>query len=145
MCAVFQQRGVGCLGQILPWLMPLVILSACTGGIPSTSTPASIDLEPFKELARRAECADYANRLFLIDNQLVFWERRGNCPDRGYHQRLYADRVDRLLCERFDTIAGPMERCADERYRSLFQQIVQNLEKPDLGLGDQHQVLPMEW
>jgi hypothetical protein len=121
--------------------VPLVIAS-CEMGTPPP--PVAVDLEPFKEMARRAECADYANRLFLIDQQLVLWDRRGNCPDRGYHQRLYQGTVDRLLCERFDSVAGPIERCADEDYRNLFRRMVENLEEPDLGLGDLHHVVRIE-
>jgi len=108
---------------------------------PPTESPGAIDLESFKERAKGAMCADRANRLFLIDDHLVFWDRRGNCPDAAYHYRLYAGSPERLICERLDTIAGPRERCEDERFRGLFRQILANLEEPDLGLGSQHKVV----
>ena len=113
-------------------------LSAAT---PQPST--SIDLTSFQQMARESPCADIRNRLFLVDGQLVFWEREGNCADAAYEQRLFGSTPDDLLCEAYDSIAGPIRNCQDERYSEIFERMIENLDRPDLGLGPEHQVQPI--
>ncbi|MDQ2990435.1 MAG: hypothetical protein M3R60_15170, partial [Pseudomonadota bacterium] len=45
-----------------------------------------------------------------------------------------------VLCSVADSIAGPQTTCSDEQARALFDIIVANLDKGDLGLGSSHQV-----
>ena len=98
--------------------------------------PPKINLEPFRELARKSDCADAQNRLFLIDAQVVFWDRESTCADAAYARRLYGRTVARLICYDEDSIAGPRNACNDAgRYAPLFETVLQNLKEPDLGLG----------
>lgn len=108
--------------------------------------PPPLDLEPFRELARNASCADVRNRLFLIDGYLVFWDQESRCADAAYTYTLYGRTVSRRVCISNDSIAGPQEHCETAgRLSELFHIIVQNLDKPDLGLGTQHTVEPVEF
>ncbi len=85
-------------------------------------------------------CADIHNRLFLIDDQLVFWDIAGNCADASYSQILFGSTPDEILCRLNDSIAGPMKSCDDESYQEMFDTITANLDQPDLGLGEAHTV-----
>ena len=99
-----------------------------------------IDLEPFIRMARNSFCADIRNRLFLIDDALVLADRFGSCADNQYNVTLYGSTVDEVLCEYHDSIGGPVKRINDERYRAMFEKIIVNLDKADLGLGSSHTV-----
>jgi hypothetical protein len=117
-------------------------IAGCSG--PSKETPPpTVDLSPFREVARSSECADIKNRLFLIDGTLVLWDRQGNCPDASYLVRLSGGTVDNVLCELQDSIAGPRKECPDGQYEQMFDTITENLDKPDLGLGSEHTVTPV--
>jgi hypothetical protein len=70
-----------------------------------------IDLNPFIELARSTICSDDSNRLFLIDDRLVFWDKRGNCPDNSYSFMLFVETPDSVLCFNRDSIGGPVGEC----------------------------------
>lgn len=98
------------------------------------------DLEIFKAQARSANCSDWKNRLFLIDNELVFWEVAGNCPDGGYGLTLYDKKSHQILCSEHDSISGPRRTINNDKYRHLFESIIQNLENPNLGLSSDHKV-----
>jgi hypothetical protein len=102
---------------------------------------SAVDLAPFKEMATNSPCADIRNRLFLIDDQLVFWDVAGNCADASYSETLYyGSSPDQVLCSFHDSIAGPMKDCEDEQYQELFDTITENRDAPDLGLGEAHTV-----
>ncbi|MGZ8289238.1 MAG: protease complex subunit PrcB family protein [Telluria sp.] len=94
----------------------------------------------FTALAREEACAGTRNRLFVIDGMQVFWDRAGNCGDNSYAQRLFGATPDALLCETMDSIAGPRTSCKDEASRGLFNTILANLDRDDLGLGKGHKV-----
>jgi hypothetical protein len=113
----------------------LLLLASCAGGPGST-----VDLAPFKKMARDGGCADVRNRLFLIDGKLVFWDRAGNCADAAYGEALYGSTPDQTLCVFHDSIAGPVRKCQDQGYQDLFDTITASLDKPDLGLGPEHTV-----
>ncbi len=116
----------------------MLLSSACAT---DRATPQiGIDLQPFVEFAREAGCAQRVNRIWVIDDQLVFWDRRGDCPDNAYRQVLFADDPDQVLCELSDSIMGPRQSC-EEEYQDLFNEILENLDAPDLGLGANHQVV----
>jgi hypothetical protein len=95
---------------------------------------------PFTTLAHAAPCADSANRLFLIDSAMVFWDRRGNCPDSAYSFTLYASTPDTILCRYEDSIAGPVAQCNDSTYHELLETMRTNLTDPNLGLDSTHTV-----
>jgi hypothetical protein len=94
-------------------------------------------------MARAGGCNDIRNRLFLIDDELVFWDIAGNCSDGAYSEQLYGSTPAQLLCVFHDSIAGPVKKCLDERYRAMFDTITANLSKSDLGLGPGHTVQPV--
>lgn len=128
--------------------LPAIVISAALFLAPrckeaSQETASEVDLTAFKEMARAANCAETRNRLFLVDGTLVFWDRGGNCPDAAYSQILFERAVDRVLCDLHDSIAGPVGRCHDDRYRGMFETMVANLEASDLGLGPGHTVQPI--
>jgi hypothetical protein len=102
--------------------------------------PAGPGIAAFADMARKASCTDFKNRLFLIDGKQVFWDRAGNCPDMGYEQVLYDVTSLVAQCSRADSIAGPQTSCRDESARPLFDTILQNVDKDDLGLGFSHTV-----
>ena len=102
-----------------------------------------VDLAPFKAMARARDCVDIRNRLFLIDDQLVFWEGAGHCADASYGATLYGRTLDEVLCSVNDSEAGPMKNCHDEGYRAMFETMTRNLNRPDLGLGATHSVQPV--
>jgi hypothetical protein len=118
-------------------LAALCTLAGCTDN--PTAPPAVVDLEPFISLARSSDCADVRNRLFLIDEQVVFWDREASCVDAAYAQRLYGSTPDRVLCYFQDSIAGPM-KLSRGRYQMEFEIMLENLDQPDLGLGPMHSV-----
>jgi hypothetical protein len=98
------------------------------------------DITPFIEMARNAACADIVNRLLVIDDSLVLHDRAGNCPDNGFGVTLFGDSPDQVLCEFHDSIAGPMTVIHNEGFRQMFDTIINNLNRADLGLGPNHTV-----
>jgi hypothetical protein len=105
----------------------------------------TISLEPFRSLARNSRCVDKKNRLFLIDGHIVFWDRASSCADASYSQVLYDSTVDRVVCEKHDSIAGPQRVCdGGAIFSSMFDTILDHLDAPDLGLGKDHKVKPVK-
>ncbi len=129
-------RYVAILRSLFP--LALLLLAGCGGD--STEPHSALDLAPFKAMARAGGCADIRNRLFLIDDQMVVWDRAGTCADAAYGLALYGSTPDQVLCVSHDSIAGPVKTCQDERYQDLFETIIENLTEPDLGLGPGHTV-----
>jgi hypothetical protein len=105
-----------------------------------TSGDLSLDIRPFVEMAQTASCSDVKNRLYVIDDQFVFWTSVGNCSDAGYAHILYGATPQEKLCSSADSIAGPQTSCQPE-LDAMFQTILDNLEQPNLGLGDAHTVV----
>ena len=116
----------------------LLMLGSCQGV--TTSAPG-VNLAPFKAMARAAACSDRRNRLFLIDDRMVFWDREGNCMDALFTLALYGQTVSDLLCSRSDSVGGPNTTiCTDESFRPMFETMISNLDDPALGLGPEHTV-----
>ncbi|HEY5801791.1 MAG TPA: protease complex subunit PrcB family protein [Burkholderiaceae bacterium] len=107
----------------------------------TVSTPLATG--PFVDVAKAASCSNVKNNLSVIDNKYVFWDRAGQCADNSYGYTLYGATPDKILCEQYDSIAGPRTTCRDESARSLFDTIVKNTGTTDLGLGSSHQVQPV--
>ena len=118
----------------------VALLMATLPLLASCQPDSAVELAPFKEMARAGGCADIRNHLFLIDDQLVFWDRAGNCADAAYGQTLYGSTPDQALCTLHDSIAGPVKKCEDAQYQEMFDTMTGNLDKPDLGLGSGHTV-----
>ena len=117
-----------------------IVATGDGGGTDVIVTDEDLDIEPFIEYAEASDCTDIRNRLFIIDDELVLWDRVGNCPDNSYEVQLFREDLDNLLCETYDSIAGPQTYIYDEDYRDLFETILDNIEDEDLGLGDSHLV-----
>ncbi len=136
-------------------LISALMLSACGGGGGSTTPPqilpdppkavepVALDPAPFVTRARVEACSDLVNKLYVIDNQMVLSDRAGNCADNADGQVLYGAKVDTILCQAGDTIAGRVVSCKDETRRALFDTMRANLHKADLGLGTGHTVKPV--
>jgi len=116
------------------------IKSQGENGSVNTNTALAINLTSFKAMAQQANCADMRNDLYVIDNQMVFWAKEGACPDASYSYILYGKNTQSIFCTRGDSIAGPMMHCYNTSYQSIFQTIVNNKSKKDLGLGPSHTV-----
>lgn len=91
------------------------------------------------ELAQATtSCAETRNRVFSIQgNGMSFslLDQAGLCADAGYRQILFGDAGDNELCSNADSIAGPRKSCAAAAYTAMFDAILANLDKDDLGLG----------
>ena len=124
----------------------IVVLAAVltlSAGCNNDSTTSEIDLTAFKAMAASADCDDIRNRLFLIDERMVFWDREGSCAD-GHYTLVLAETVDTFLCERHESIGGPnTTQCTVESYRDMFETMIHNLDDPQLGLGPGHGVEPI--
>lgn len=136
-------------------LASLVLLASCGGSGGAGQAPATTPIvigEPapapdtvrFLNMAREANCADTRNRMYVIDNKFIFWDKAGNCADASYAHALFGGATAEPLCAAGDSIAGPMTRCADEAARPLFATIVRNLDARDLGLGPAHTVRELD-
>ncbi len=97
-------------------------------------------MNEFQAMARAAICTETRNRIFIIDGKQVLWDHAGNCADASYETVLFGAKPDNVLCSYGDTIAGPRTTCPDAASRSMFETIVKNLDKADLGLGSAHKV-----
>lgn len=104
------------------------------------SIPPALNTTDFIAIAKGACCANLRNRLFVIDQKHVFWDKASSYPDASFSQVLYGNTPQIILCSSADSILGPRTFYNDEDYRTLFETIVQNLNKPDLGLNNRHQV-----
>ncbi|SFD05047.1 protease complex subunit PrcB family protein [Massilia yuzhufengensis] len=102
------------------------------GGVPVVSE--------YIKLAQEASCASTRNNLYLIDSKYVLWDRAGDCADNAHGQALMGATPQAVLCSAGDSIAGPRTSCTDAGLRPLFDTILANLGKPDLGLGSSHKV-----
>lgn len=105
------------------------------GGVPVVSE--------YIKMAQEASCASTRNNLYVVDSKYVLWDRAGNCADNSYGQTLMGTNPQAVLCTSGDTIAGPRTSCSDESVRALFDTMLKNLDKADLGLGAGHKVEPV--
>ncbi|MFZ3288818.1 MAG: protease complex subunit PrcB family protein [Telluria sp.] len=143
------------LAAIVP-LIAALLLAGCGGGsipaarsafdvtrpAPGVVVPAPApDTQAFVALARSQDCAATRNRLFLIDQKFVFWDRADSaCYDASYARQLFGATPQTVLCANGDSIAGPMTSCTDEKYRAMFDTILKNLDDANLGLGGSSKV-----
>ena len=141
MCMTNGQSRAHILILIASLSAAVLLLPGCNGN--PAEPRAEIDLTSFKALGRGDSCTKIRNRLFLIDGKLVFWDRAGNCPDATYGETLFGSTTSDALCVFHDSIAGPIKICQDDGYREMFDTIIANLDKPDLGLGSHHKVQPI--
>ncbi len=73
--------------------------------------------------------------LYSIDNDLIFLKRTGPSSDYSYHH-LLLDQAGKVLCEYQDSVGGPRKTCHDTNKESMFNTVITNLDKADLGLTD---------
>ena len=72
-------------------------------------------------------------KLFIIDDSLLFVQRAGFASDYSFHHLLF-DKNQKELCSYADNFAGPKLECSDLGKKELFDTIIKNLDKPSLGL-----------
>lgn len=142
--------------NVLP-LAGAILLASCGGGGGGTSptnqqaSPGIAVGEPnpgsaapvvsqFVTRAQQADCADISNRVYVIDQKYAFMARTGRCGDASYAYELFGATPQLPLCSKADSIAGPRVSCTDDKLKSMFDTIVANLDKADLGLGSSHKV-----
>lgn len=107
------------------------------GGVPVVSE--------YIKMAQEASCASTRNKLYLVDSKYVLWDRAGSCADNSYGITLMGATPQAVLCSSGDSIAGPRTSCTDESARALFDTMLKNLDKADLGLGAGHKVEPVSF
>jgi hypothetical protein len=132
-------HGIKVNSRHLTWLTgmagAMLLLAACN------QDQAGEDWTAFIQLAQQSKCADVRNKLYVIesalylDSPLVLHDRAGNCADASFGQILYGATVNDVLCNRQDTIAGPVTQCLAPSYSDMFQTMVTHLDAPNLGLG----------
>lgn len=125
-------------------LIAITTLSACGGSLdPSKgngNTPAPVATDAFVQMAQSATCNDVKNRLFVIDQKWVLWDKAGNCSDASFAQTMFGSTAQTVICSNADSIAGPKLTCNNKENETLFKTVLQNLDKSDLGLGTTHQI-----
>lgn len=136
-------------------LLGALLLAACGGGGGSDAKAltaggpgiavgephGAVAKDDFIKMARGdVVCSERTNRLYIIDGKQVFWEVAGNCADASYHNTLFGLTPQNVQCTNGDSIAGPRTSCNDAGQRAMFDTILANLDKPDLGLGAGHKV-----
>ncbi|KQV89952.1 hypothetical protein ASD15_24995 [Massilia sp. Root351] len=137
-------------------LFPLaaVVLAACGGSggaaapggqskpiaVGEPSPAALVVKADFVSMARAATCSELRNRLYLIDQKQVLWDRAGNCPDNADSRTLFGALPAQQLCLSGGLLSGPRTSCADDSKRAQFETMINNLDKADLGLGAGHQI-----
>ncbi|RSZ57193.1 hypothetical protein HF313_10080 [Massilia atriviolacea] len=77
-------------------------------------------MTPFIERARENECAEYVNRLYVIDGKYVTSETYGRCFGRARRNTLYAATSTAVLCSDYPTFAEKASDCADPSAFPLF-------------------------
>ncbi len=108
------------------------------GGVPVVSE--------FIKMAQEASCASTRNNLFVVDGKYVVSDRADyGCYDAAYSVSLMGPTPQAVLCSSNQTIAGPQTSCTDASLRPLFDTILKNLDKADLGLGAGHKVEPVSF
>lgn len=92
-------------------------------------------------------CVETRNRVVLIQNggdpdqRWVLLDQAGACADASYRQVLFGgEDGDKVLCSNAESIAGPQKSCAVGSHAAMFDTILANLAKPDLGLGAAYNV-----
>jgi hypothetical protein len=152
-----EKKNMSMVGRVLLAALVGSTLAACGGGggdgataLPNKQAGQGITVgEPnggipvvseYIKLAREASCAEARNNLYLVDNKYVFWDRAGRCADASYAQTLMGATPQAVLCQSGQTIAGPRTVCTGEGPQALFETMVKNLDKDDLGLGAGHKV-----
>ncbi len=132
-------------------VISLFLVTACAPQIPVNKVLPPREPQPpqapaltksFEEMYWNSDCADIKNEFYSIGfdyerfPKSFFWNRQGNCMDNSFEQTLF-DAAGNILCSRSDSIAGVREYCNNEGYRQIFSAIVNNLDKPSFGLGQQ--------
>ncbi len=80
-----------------------------------------VDIEAFQKRAQTAGCASKLNKLFLIDNRMVYWQQASDqCSDARYANVLFGGTPDTVLCSDADSIAGPRQNCVDANTKIIF-------------------------
>lgn len=99
-----------------------------------------IELSFFIKMAEnKTDCSDIRNELYLINDDIVFWIVEGSCSDASYSYTLYQDNTENILCQLFDSIAGPQEIC-NEEFQDLFRILTNNIDVKDFGIGKSYSI-----
>jgi hypothetical protein len=122
--------------NLLPFAVSMSFITACGGAYET----AAVRPEEFVAMAKVAECRDVHNLVYVIDGQFVFWNVAGNCPTMTPVYKLFGKTPSDLLCSQTKVPVGAVTVCNDGSARSMFNTIVEHLDRSDLGLGATHQV-----
>ena len=133
-------------GMMFTLMLLVVWLSILPGcGDKGCEVRGPVDVVAFQAMAQSEICAEHRNDLFMIDKSLVYWDREGDCEDAHYSRTLFGSTPDAKLCWESETLEGNQRVYADPHYRQMFDIILANRERPDLGLGSGHLVEPIHF
>ncbi len=85
------------------------------------------DADLFKRMMEKATCAELENSVSMLKNNLVFWERRGNCPGDSFAYTLFHFSPDSIVALYKDSPTGPKESYASQEYKDLLTKIRDNI------------------
>jgi hypothetical protein len=77
------------------------------------------------------------------DDRMTLLDQAGTCADASYRQVLFGDEGDNELCSAMDSFAGPQKSCPVASRAALFETMLANLDRADLGLGAGYSVGPI--
>lgn len=111
-----------------------------------TNPKTTINMDPFIAMAKASGCSDQSNKLYTIDNSMVFWGVSGsNCPDHSYKLVLFGADTGKVYCKKNDSYGGPVEFVNDSTYLVLFHTIITNQSDDKLGLDLTHSVVNVKF
>ena len=117
---------------------------SCKNAVEAPQT--TIDMKPFITNAKQALCARDVNKLFAIDDSMVFYQIEDwGCNDWAYRYHLYGTMPSIMFCSLEDNIRGSQEIIYDSTYLEIFHTITSNVNKKDLGLGAFHTVIQVKF
>ena len=128
------KRGMGAVVIVIA-----LLLTDCT-----LDPLIAINMHPFITMAKGVTtCIEKANKLYAIDDSMVFWQREGDCMDAAYGYILYGRDPGIVLCSKMDSEAGSGRICAcpDSTFSLLFCTMINNLNDTKLGLSSAHSVI----
>jgi hypothetical protein len=117
----------------------MIVLPGC--GQNSCDVEGCVAVASFQAMARAEQgCGQYRNNLFMIDATLVFWNLDGDCAEMYFSRALFGCTPEEFLCGEWGTLFGPRRVYADSSYRDMFETILDNRDRVDLGLCPGHKV-----
>ncbi len=86
-------------------------------------------MAPYIVKAQQATCANFHNRLYIVDQKYAFWSQAGYCGRYNFSEQLFALPSQKPLCEfTYLRETAPAVTCTDDRARALFDALIQHYQ-----------------